>query len=45
MEDITGKHRGSAHRDCNINVKLNHEIHVVFYNLKPYYARTRQIKF
>ena len=20
---ITGKYRGSAHRDCNINVKLN----------------------
>ena len=34
MEDITGKHRGSAHRDCNINVKLNHKIPVVFHNLK-----------
>ena len=21
---ITGKYRGSAHRDCNINLKLNH---------------------
>ena len=21
---ITGKYRGSAHRDCNINVRLNH---------------------
>ena len=21
---ITGKHEGSGHRDCNINVKLNH---------------------
>ena len=28
---ITGKHR-----DCNINVKLNHKIPVVFYNLKKY---------
>ena len=33
---ITGKYRGSAHRDCNINVKLNHKIHVVFHNLKNY---------
>ena len=31
---ITRKHRGSAHRDCNINLKLNHKISVVFYNLK-----------
>ena len=23
---ITGKYRGSAHRDCNINVKLNQKI-------------------
>ena len=23
--DITGKYIGSAHRDCNINVKLNHK--------------------
>ena len=46
---ITGKYRDSAHRDCNINVKLNHEISVVFQNLKKlwftsYYARTRQIQ-
>ena len=31
---ITGKYRGSAHRDCNINIKLNHKIAVVFHNLK-----------
>ena len=31
---ITGKYRGSAHRDCNINIKLNHKIPVVFHNLK-----------
>ena len=24
------------HRDCNINVKLNHKIPVVFQNLKNY---------
>ena len=31
---ITAKNRGSAHVGCNINVKLNHKIHVVFHNLK-----------
>ena len=30
----TGKYRGFAKRDCNINVKLNHKITVVFNNLK-----------
>ena len=29
---ITGKSRGSAHRDCNIKVKLNPKFH----NLKKY---------
>ena len=33
---ISGKHKGSAHRDCNINVKLNRQILVVFHNLKNY---------
>ena len=33
---ITGKYRGSAHRNCNINVKLNEKIPVVFHNLKNY---------
>ena len=33
---ITGKYKGSAHRDCNINVKLNHKVSVVFHNLKNY---------
>ena len=31
---ITGKHRGAAHRVCNINLELNNKIPVVFYNLK-----------
>ena len=31
---ITGKHRGSAHRDCNMNLKLNRKIPAVFHNLK-----------
>ena len=33
---ITGKFRGSAHRYCNINLKLNHKIPVLFFNLKNY---------
>ena len=31
---IARKYRGSTHRDCHINVKLNHKIPVVFHNLK-----------
>ena len=33
---ITGKYNGSAHRNCNINLKLNHKIPIVFYNLVNY---------
>ena len=33
---ITGKHRGSPHRDCNINLKLNRKIPIVLQNLKNY---------
>ena len=33
---ITGKYTGSAHQDCNINLKLNHEVPVAFHNLKKY---------
>ena len=33
---ITGKHRGCVHRDCNINLRLNHKISVVFHNIKNY---------
>ena len=33
---ITGKYRGSAHRDCNINLKLNHKAPVAFLNLNNY---------
>ena len=36
--DITGKFRGSAHRACNINLKLNHKIPITFHNLKNYYS-------
>ena len=33
---ITGKYRDSVHRDCNINVKLNHNIAFMFQFLKNY---------
>ena len=33
---ITGKYRGSGHRNCNINLRLNHKISIVFHNLKNY---------
>ena len=33
---ITGDYTGSAHRDCNVNIKLNHKIAVVLHNLKNY---------
>ena len=33
---ITGKYGSSAHRDCNINFKLNHKTSVLFHNLNNY---------
>ena len=33
---ISPEHRGSAHRDCNIKVELNHKILVAFHNLESY---------
>ena len=33
---ITGKYRGSAHRDCNIDLKLNQKIPILFHKLKNY---------
>ena len=35
---ISRKYRGSAHRDCNVNVKLYHCILLVFHNLKRYHS-------
>ena len=32
--DITGKYTGSAHKDCNANLKLNRKVSVIFHNLK-----------
>ena len=31
---VTGSYRDSAHRDFNINVKLNRKIPIAFYNSK-----------
>ena len=33
---FTGTYRSSTYRDCNINIKLNHRIPIVFYNLNNY---------
>ena len=33
---IFRKYKGSAHRDCNIKIKLSHKISIVFHNLKYY---------
>ena len=33
---ITGKYRGSVHREANVNHRLNHKIPVVFQTLKKY---------
>ena len=33
---ITGKQRGSAQGDCNMNLKLNHKASIIFHNLKNY---------
>ena len=35
---VTGKYRGAAHRDCNINASQNHKIPIVFHNSKNYDA-------
>ena len=33
---ITGKYRGSAHQDCNINYRLTDKIPAIFHNLRGY---------
>ena len=36
---LAGKYSSSAHRDWNINFKLNHKIPIIFNNLKNYDSR------
>ena len=35
-DHVTGKYRGSAHWNCNINLKLIKKFPVIFHNLKCY---------
>ena len=33
---MTGKYRGAAHWNCNINLKISKKIFVIFHNLRGY---------
>ena len=33
---VTGKFRGAAYRNCNVNLKLNKKFPVIFHNLRGY---------
>ena len=33
---VSGKYRGAAHNECNLQLKLSHQIPIIFHNLKGY---------
>ena len=33
---MTGRFRGAAHWDCNINLQLTKKVPLIFYNLRSY---------
>ena len=33
---ITGKYRGPAHWNCNINMKISKKLPIIFHNLREY---------
>ena len=33
---ITGKYRGAAHWNCNINMKISKKLPIIFHNLRGY---------
>ena len=42
--DTIEKYRGSAHEDCNIKIKLNYKISILFHDLKNYDSRLNMLE-
>ena len=43
-DHIKGKYRGSAHLNCNINLKLTKKFPVIFHNLRGYDSHLSMVK-